>query len=106
MKFRNLVYDYNSQIKCIKLYKKICDVSSPYLTPLQAEVNFLCLPINTLEWIPYIIPNLKISNAQNPEKLKIPTSSKSRQTQNPEHSKSRLTQNPENSKSRLTQNPD
>ncbi len=56
--------------------------------------------------IPYIIPNLKISNAQDPEKLKIPTSSKSRQTQNPEHSKSRLTQNPESSKSRLTQNPD
>jgi hypothetical protein len=73
--------------------------------------------------IPYIIPNLKISNAQNPETLKIPTSSKSRntqnpetlkiptssksrQTQNPERSKSRQTQNPENSKSQLTQNPD
>ncbi len=28
--------------------------------------------------IPYIIPNLKISNAQNPEKLKIPN------TQNPD----------------------
>jgi hypothetical protein len=49
----------------------------------------------TFRRIPYIIPNLKISNAQNPEKLKIPTSSKSRQTQNPDKLKIPNTQNPD-----------